>query len=960
MQGFSMIENPQPSGECPTRESLAGWLLNPDTVEKARAIESHVDSCPSCQKTLDELTSHSDLARKLEKGKALDYSADLKAVMKIFESSTTREGESVLKEGDSLGGYKITRTLGKGGMGRVYEAFDPKLQRLVAIKTIRYATGAENGVAARAYQKILSEARKLAGLKHDNLGGVLGVVEPTDSRPGCLVLELLTGLTLSDKLAAERRLGPTEAATILWQVALGIAAAHNQKILHCDLKPSNIILDTTTNRARVIDFGLARNMASGHDCIPFPNAGTIQYMAPEQVQGHTTLTPAVDIFALGVTLFECLTGERPFRGSLQAVMKQIVSEAPIAPRTLVDSIPPALEIICLKALAKNPADRYSTARALATDLDLFLQGRPILARPASKWEILVHWAKRNPRLASVSSALVFALVLLASVSTFTAFWQIEENRQSRVEKKRAERHLFLMLDNIRVNLQALQEEMQIRPGLDTLRDRIISRIEADLDSLVSQNETEPEVTRLKIKITHQVADIFAQSGRPEKARFHFTRIVADAEALRQADADDFAILRFQAWALVRLASLDASSGHLQNAHARLDSAAVLYSQLLTLGNDPSSAHWGLLMVEKDRAGLFHLERKYENALATLTRALGTLEKITLRDEEKFAELRNIHHQKGNCFLALGDREKAGVELNLALDYASKLAPFFSSRPEFKQNEMDTRDALAQLSLRFDKPEQYLAILEKNLAEALPWSLAAPDRTDRVLMLMQAQAHLGEGLLAAGQFDRASRHLQETLHMLEAHRAKDPGNLSLVQKEFHLLKSAQDCQTRLGNFNQALAAAVSRQKILPQLQSALTNVAFETLTKQVEQEIQVCQALDKQAAGQPLPPDMGQPVKTLAELWEIKKLAEKKEFPAAHARLKSLLLPTEVPYNLDFALACANAMMAHPESPFKEESSRLAAFHLGNALRKYPDYRKNFFSNPDFIFIRNTKFWNELR
>ncbi|MBI2931086.1 MAG: serine/threonine protein kinase [Planctomycetes bacterium] len=269
---------------------------------------------------------------------------------------------------DRIGPYEILSRLGAGGMGVVYRARHPELQRDVALKLL--APGEDD-------ERFLREARAAARLSHPSIVPVF----ETGRHEGRLftVMELVDGRSLAERLKAGP-LEPPEAASLVAQVARALQHAHQAGILHRDVKPSNILLDRE-GHARLADFGIARDLArQTRGTASGSVLGTPAYMAPEQVEGQSS--SASDIYALGATLYECLTGSPPFEGATPAqLLQRALNEDPIPPRRRA-RVPRNLEAICLKALAKKPAGRYPSAGAMADDLERFLRGQPVTARPA--------------------------------------------------------------------------------------------------------------------------------------------------------------------------------------------------------------------------------------------------------------------------------------------------------------------------------------------------------------------------------------------------------------------------------------------------------------------------------------------------------------------------------------------------------------------------------------------------
>jgi WD40 repeat protein/tRNA A-37 threonylcarbamoyl transferase component Bud32 len=318
-----------------------------------------------------------------------------------------------------VGRYELREVIGQGAFGVVYRAWDTELLRTVALKRPR--AGALE--AAGAIDRFLREARSAGGLRHPHIVSVHDVGQ-VDGEP-FLVSALVEGRDLAQELAV-RRVPFRQAAVWAASLAEALAHAHGLGVVHRDVKPSNVLIDGE-RRAYLTDFGLAKNEAGAATfTIEGQLLGTPAYMAPEQARGQKEKVDGrADIYALGVILYELLTGMRPFVGAVQMLLVRIQEEDPQPPRRLDDTIPRDLETICLKCLRKSAADRYSTAAALAEDLRRHLAGRPILARPISSWGRTVKWVRRRPAMAALS-----AVCTASAIALFGSWlWQAELKRR---------------------------------------------------------------------------------------------------------------------------------------------------------------------------------------------------------------------------------------------------------------------------------------------------------------------------------------------------------------------------------------------------------------------------------------------------------------------------------------------------------------------------------------------------
>ena len=312
-----------------------------------------------------------------------------------------------------VAGYEILREIGRGGMGVVYLARQKTLNRLVALKMILGGSK----IRPQEHARFLAEAEVIANLAHPNIVQIYEIGEAA-GRP-FFSLEYVDGGTLAQRLRGVP-LPPAQAARLVADLARAVDAAHRQGVVHRDLKPANILMAGAPDvlaglcTPKITDFGLAKRLDSGVKTTTGFILGTPCYMAPEQAAGKVDeVESAADVYSLGAILYELLTGRPPFQGETPLVtMQQVLCDDPVAPTKLQRQAPVELEIICLKCLQKEPNKRYGAGGALADDLQRFLEGRPILARPASPGERLVKWSRRRPSTAAFVSASLLTLMLL--------------------------------------------------------------------------------------------------------------------------------------------------------------------------------------------------------------------------------------------------------------------------------------------------------------------------------------------------------------------------------------------------------------------------------------------------------------------------------------------------------------------------------------------------------------------
>lgn len=327
--------------------------------------------------------------------------------------------------------YEVVRELGRGGMGVVYQAVDRRLGRDVAIKRLLdWQTDCEKPA------RILREAFAAARLQHPHIVQVYEIGE--SNHTPYMVMEWVKGETL-DETIKQRTLSNKCAVDVMLQLTSAIEFAHSRGVIHCDLKPANILIDDSA-WIKVADFGLSRSSyavacttgntnQSALETIRADSTGitgTPTYMAPEQVSGKLP-TVATDIYALGNLFYEVLTGRPPFRAdSRNDLFEQITSAEPVPPSRIQPSVPRDLEVICLRCLDKAPEKRFPSVLELRQELERFVRGEPLLSRPISPLAKMIRLARRNP-LSATLATLAAISVLLGSSGVIWQWRQATEN-----------------------------------------------------------------------------------------------------------------------------------------------------------------------------------------------------------------------------------------------------------------------------------------------------------------------------------------------------------------------------------------------------------------------------------------------------------------------------------------------------------------------------------------------------
>jgi eukaryotic-like serine/threonine-protein kinase len=381
-------------------------------------LEQHLETCTWCRTELDRLAGSDRWLGSVRQNlgaAAIDPDEPTSAAALSLAFLTPSDWPDSLGR---LGSYEVKGVLGSGGMGVVFKAFDPALNRNVAVKVLAPSL-ASCGASRRRF---LREARAAAAVVHEHVVAVFAVVE-TAGLP-FLVMEYVPGRSLQERLDKDGPLALPEVLRIGMQTAAGLAAAHVQGLVHRDVKPANILLENGVERVRLTDFGLARAIADAGMTQSGVVAGTPHYMAPEQSRGELTDHRA-DLFSLGSTLYSACAGHPPFRADTPLAVLRRVSDDEARPlRQIAPDVPAWLEAIIARLMAKDPTQRFQTAAEVADLLGRCLAHvqQPLHIPLPREWELAANPGTLGRRLKRSTAAIALAATIAIGTLAVVAAW----------------------------------------------------------------------------------------------------------------------------------------------------------------------------------------------------------------------------------------------------------------------------------------------------------------------------------------------------------------------------------------------------------------------------------------------------------------------------------------------------------------------------------------------------------
>jgi tetratricopeptide (TPR) repeat protein/tRNA A-37 threonylcarbamoyl transferase component Bud32 len=680
--------------------------------------------------------------------------------------------------GRSFCGYELVEEIGRGGMGVVYKARHTALNRFVALKMIRAGALA----CAAELRRLRAEAEAVAALDHPHIVPLYEVGEH-DGQP-FFTMKLVEGTSLTPRVPDFVR-DPHSAAGLMAALARAVQHAHERGILHRDLKPANVLLDAE-GLPHLTDFGLARREGAGTGPTPSGVAvGTPAYMAPEQITlSAAAVTTAADIYSLGAVLYELLTGGPPFRGAgALDVLRQAVEAEPKRPRALNPAAPRDLETICLKCLAKDPARRYSTARALAEDLEAYLRGEPVRARPVGSLERLWRWCRRRPATAALSGSLLAAVA--AGLVVAAVLWRQTEEHARRAEESatvadreraRAQADLAVADEAVRQFCLQLSREEFASGETRGVSPAVAREAVAYLERVVSQHGADPAPSRRLAEIHGLLHQLYCGLDRRAEALAACDRGLALYRQLLADAPQDVGLL-------LACAQLRCHRGLLQEerkqpaaAREDYDQSLALYETALRIQPEDPEGLYGLALTLQRQGQNARSRDGHDRAVALHRRAVRHLEEAARRQPAQGRYQRALAEAVVNLGVTLEDRKETRAEARTCFERARQ-----------------TLQALAREQPRSESLRLALARVDRRLGRVMAEEKGKAGDAEAALLRAVAEgeravARSGDG--SARETLAASYNYLGSFYASRRQPAKALGSFSLARAQWDRLARAR--------------------------------------------------------------------------------------------------------------------------------------------------------------------------
>lgn len=785
--------------------------MDPESWQKvkelfAAAEELAAEDRPAFLDSIDDPDLRSEVASLLEE-RELDE--DLLESNAIDLAAKLSDNEQ--HKGQRFGHYTILRAIGHGGMGAVFlaERTDGEFHQRVALKLVRQTIA-----DPAAEKRFRSEREILASLNHPYIaqlhdGGV------SDTGVPYFAMEYVEGMQLVD-YARHNQLSVKDKLKLILRVCSAVSFAHRNLTVHRDLKPSNIMV-TADGDPKLLDFGLAKivdeNLSDQEQTATVYRAFTPGYASPEQVLGRT-ITTSSDVYSLGVVFYELLTGLKPFDlegKGLEEIVRTIADKRPARPSSVNTDLSRHggdLDNIALKCLEYEPEQRYRSVEEFAGDIERFLDGHPILARPASFRYRAAKFLKRNK--AGVASAAVVVITLLAAVCV--SLWQA---RLAREERDRAERRFDDVRQLSNYLLFEITPKIEQLPGTTEARELLVKRASEYLDSLARESQDDTELRRELAAAYEKVGGLQGDPNKPNLGDFSGAISSYDkAYTLRMSlpkspsSAAELAANRSQA------ASVRFTQNHIRESLENSEQAIGLYEA--SLRDQPSAAVLREYLEAKiDYGQTFANNNQYETAIPIHRQVISDLGKLPHDDRETERIEVRARSFLANALSWDGQQEEAEREMAVAVAAGEALAFKYVDDTEV-QTVVWRVYMLASSIHESIKNDVSYRFAELALASAKRSVAADPADLQAKNNLAKSESRIGNLSILTGRLPEGISALEESLALLRGLIEREPKNAIYQDDLGALYTRIGDARKKQKDLKGSLAAFVESAAIFERI------------------------------------------------------------------------------------------------------------------------------------------------
>lgn len=768
-------------------DSYAEIASHPDAVIDLAAEEFRVRTRWGDQPSIDEYTARFHDSGDEIRDRLRAMRRDLAADSLVVADETTDQAQAAkantvfpqssrpsTKLADTpklrqLGGYALLEELGVGGMGTVYRAIQESAERTIALKVIR--PDRLQSMSDRQRQAVVArfrnEAHATARLEHDHIVRIYEVGEIDGQH--FFSMQLVDGPSLWTVLQ-DGPLAAKEAVSYVEPIARALDAAHRHGVLHRDVKPHNILIETASDRSLIADFGLAKLLDSGAELTRDGEIlGTPHYMSPEQAGGKS-IAETSDVYSLGATLYHMITGRPPFQSaSAMAVIAQVIFDDPPPPRQLDKSLDRDIETICMKCLEKEPSRRYASAAELAADLARYRLGKPLKARPLGVVSRTWRWCKRNRAVAALLSA-VAALIVVGLFGTSIGFMNATIARRASEEGFRDARLAF---DDIveRIRDERALDEPQLHRLKEDLLEQALDYYQQFLGRRAGDPAIQGEVADTHFRIgllEEELVSPDAALDSFESARAIQDKLVAkdptDASALQALgttlNATGKTLARKELLALAREAFAAAS-----DVRARAVSLASNRELVVECQRQQANTHMNLGIIAKRTGEFTEALRRYEQAQSVRKSILEIAPDDELIKRDIAKGLYNIGHLQQ----FLGQDEKAPKSLRRAASQFESLAAADPTNVEYQLALLQCYRLLGDIEIELSVA---IECYQQALAQAQMLVDDNPAVDEYQAQLAEVHTNLGQTFHDDGGFDAATNSYSAAVKILVDLKSKD--------------------------------------------------------------------------------------------------------------------------------------------------------------------------------------------